>query len=100
MTRVPSMTKVDGHLIRLLAYQAEDLMDKSPSLRQAWMDQCATSKASIRTGGVLSFMGDWDWPIAFFIWRTGGSAKLKRDRGGRAIPDHLPWDDRELYGNS
>lgn len=92
---------VTSKLMKLLAFQAEELMDKNPALRKAWLDNVSTSKTSMRNASVIRLDTEWDWAVAFFIWRTGGAAALPRERiSDHAIPDHLPWDDRDLYGNS
>lgn len=74
-----SKALVSRELIALAARQADDIMDKDPAIRDAWLNQCGTSLASRRDGGPLYFVTDFDWVPAFFVWYHGGGAALPRE---------------------
>jgi hypothetical protein len=62
--------KVDQHLITLLKCAAEEELS-DPLVRKLWLDQCTSSRASQREGGVVALRTDHDWAVAFFILRYG-----------------------------
>jgi len=74
----PAHRKVGRLLIEAITEVAEQMQNRDPVLRERWLDQCRTSKASDREGLVL-LTGEYDWPIAFVLWNFGYGSKLPRE---------------------
>ena len=77
----PKKRLVSDDWIKLLSATADDMMNRTPSLREKWLDQNRTSHAAREAGGLLHYETDYDWALAFFVWlRSSEQTKSKMPR--------------------